>query len=130
MLGLWQKHIERILGGWVDELAVTVHRGRDVTGLAQDDTGVDVQLSDGESIRAAYLVGCDGGRSVVRKAAGIEFPGWDPTTSALLAQVEVTEEPELGIRQDELGTNSFGRRSTRSATARSCSRIKGRSGSW
>ena len=43
------------------------------------------------------------------ESAGIEFPGWDPTTSALLAQVEVTEEPELGIRQDELGTHSFGR---------------------
>jgi flavin-dependent dehydrogenase len=80
-----------------------------VTGLTQDDTGVDVHLSDGESMRAAYLVGCDGGRSVVRKAAGIEFPGWDPTTSALLAEVEVVEVPEFGIRQDELGTHSFGR---------------------
>ena len=108
-LGLWQKHIERILAGWVDELAVTIYRARDVTGLAQDDDGVDVHLSDGESMRAAYLVGCDGGRSVVRKAAGIDFPGWDPTTSALLAEVEVAEEPELGIRQDELGTHSFGR---------------------
>jgi 2-polyprenyl-6-methoxyphenol hydroxylase-like FAD-dependent oxidoreductase len=108
-LGLWQKHIERILAGWVDELAVTIYRARDVTGLTQDDNGVDIQLSDGESMRAAYLVGCDGGRSVVRKAAGIEFPGWDPTMSALLAEVEVAEEPELGIRQDELGTHSFGR---------------------
>ncbi len=108
-LGLWQKHIERILAGWVDELAVTIYRGRDVTGLTQDDNGVDVHLYDGESMQAAYLVGCDGGRSVVRKAAGIEFPGWDPTTSALLAQVEVAEEPVLGIRQDELGTHSFGR---------------------
>jgi 2-polyprenyl-6-methoxyphenol hydroxylase-like FAD-dependent oxidoreductase len=88
---------------------VRIYRGRDVTGFAQDDTGVDVQISDGESLRAGYLVGCDGGRSLVRKAAGIEFPGWDPTTSALLAQVEVAEEPELGIRQDELGTHSFGR---------------------
>jgi len=108
-LGLWQKHIERILAGWVGELAVTIYRARDVTGLRQDDSGVDVHLSDGEPMRAAYLVGCDGGRSVVRKAAGIEFPGWDPTTSALLAEVEVAEEPELGIRQDELGTHSFGR---------------------
>jgi 3-(3-hydroxy-phenyl)propionate hydroxylase len=108
-LGLWQNHFERILAGWVDELAVQVYRARDVTGFAQDDSGVDVQLSDGSSLRAGYLVGCDGGRSVVRKAAGIEFPGWDPTISHLLAQVEVTEEPELGIRQDELGTHSFGR---------------------
>ena len=108
-LGLWQNHIERILAGWVGELAVTFYRGREVTGFAQDDTGVDVQVSDGHSLRAGYLVGCDGGRSLVRKAAGIEFPGWDPTISHLLAEVEVTEEPELGIRQDELGTHSFGR---------------------
>ena len=108
-LGLWQKHIERILAGWVGELPVTVYRGREVTGFAQDDTGVDVALSDGESLRAGYLVGCDGGRSVVRKAAGIDFPGWDPTTSSLLAEAEVSEEPELGIRQDDLGTHSFGR---------------------
>jgi 2-polyprenyl-6-methoxyphenol hydroxylase-like FAD-dependent oxidoreductase len=109
-LGLWQNHIERILAGWVGELAVTFYRGREVTGFAQDDTGVDVEVSDGRSLRAEYLVGCDGGRSVVRKAAGIEFPGWDPTISHLLAEVEVAEEPELGIRQDELGTHSFGRK--------------------
>jgi flavin-dependent dehydrogenase len=80
-----------------------------VTGFAQDDTGVDVQLADDESLRAEYLAGCDGGRSLVRKAAGIEFPGWEPTTSALIAEVEVAEEPELGIRQDDLGIHSFGR---------------------
>src|SRR5260221_5164444 len=78
-LALWQKHIERILAGWVDELGVPIYRGREVTGVAQDDTGVDVRLSGGQSLRAEYLVGCDGGRSVVRKAAGIEFPGLDPT---------------------------------------------------
>jgi 2-polyprenyl-6-methoxyphenol hydroxylase-like FAD-dependent oxidoreductase len=108
-LGLWQKHIERILADWVGELAVTIYRGTEVTGFAQDETGVDVALSDDRSLRAEYLVGCDGGRSVVRKAAGIEFPGWDPTTSALIAEVEMREEPELGIRQDELGTHAFGR---------------------
>src|SRR6185312_13233307 len=57
-LGLWQNHIERILAGWVGELAVTIHRGREVTGFAQDETGVDVALSDGQSLRAAYLAGC------------------------------------------------------------------------
>ena len=108
-LGLWQNHIERILAGWVGELAVTIYRGREVTGFAQDDTGVDVELSDGQSLRAEYLVGCDGGRSLVRKAAGIEFPGWDPTTSALIAEVEMAEEPELGIRHDALGTHGLGR---------------------
>ncbi len=84
-LGLWQNHIERILAGWVDELDVPIYREREVTGFAQDDTGVDVELSDGQPLRAQYLVGCDGGRSVIRKAAGIEFPGWDPTTSAMIA---------------------------------------------
>jgi 2-polyprenyl-6-methoxyphenol hydroxylase-like FAD-dependent oxidoreductase len=108
-LGLWQKHIERILAGWVAELGVTIYRGREVTGFAQDDTGVDVEASGGRSLRAEYLVGCDGGRSVVRKAAGIEFPGWDPTTSSLIAEVEMAEEPDLGIRRDERGVNALGR---------------------
>lgn len=108
-LGLWQNHIERILAGWVAELAVPIYRGREVTGFAQDDTGVDVELSDGQSLRAGYLVACDGGRSLVRKAAGIEFPGWDPTTSSLIAEVEMAEEPELGIRRDALGVHSLGK---------------------
>jgi 2-polyprenyl-6-methoxyphenol hydroxylase-like FAD-dependent oxidoreductase len=108
-LGLWQNHIERILAGWVGELAVPIYRGREVTGFAQDDTGVDVELSEGQSLRAEYLVGCDGGRSLVRKEAGIEFPGWDPTTSALIAEAEMAEEPELGIRRDARGIHSFGR---------------------
>jgi 2-polyprenyl-6-methoxyphenol hydroxylase-like FAD-dependent oxidoreductase len=108
-LGLWQNHIERILAGWVDELEVPIYREREVTGFAQDDTGVDVELSDGTSMQAEYLVGCDGGRSLVRRAAGIEFPGWDATTSSLIAEVELAEEPEWGIHRDALGIHSFGR---------------------
>ena len=108
-LGLWQNHIERILAGWVGELAVTFYRGREVTGFVQDDTGVDVALSDGKSLRAQYLVGCDGGRSLVRKAAGIEFPGWDPSMSALRAEVEMTEEPETGIRHTPSGMHAIGK---------------------
>src|SRR5438093_3804307 len=108
-LGLWQNHIERILAGWVDELEVPIYYGIEVTGFAQDDTGVDVELSDGKSLRAEYLVGCDGGRSLVRRTTGIEFPGWDPTTSSLIAEVELAEEPELGIRRDALGIHSLGR---------------------
>ena len=106
-LALWQRHIERILAGWVGELAVPILRGREVTGFEGDDAGVDVQLSDGTSLRAAYLVGCDGGRSVVRKAAGIAFPGSDPTTSNLIAEVEVTGEPEWGIRRDARGIHAL-----------------------
>jgi 2-polyprenyl-6-methoxyphenol hydroxylase-like FAD-dependent oxidoreductase len=108
-LALWQNHIERILAGWVHELAVPIYRGREVTGFAQDDTGVDIHVSDGQRLRAQYLVGCDGGRSLVRKAAGIEFPGWDATTSALIAEVEMTEKPELGMRRDARGTHGLGR---------------------
>ncbi len=108
VLALWQNHIERILAGWLDELPVTIYRGREVTGFAQDDTGVDVELSDGESLRAVYLVGCDGGRSVIRKAAGIEFPGWDPSTSSLIAEVEMDGEPELGIQRDDKGIHAIG----------------------
>jgi 2-polyprenyl-6-methoxyphenol hydroxylase-like FAD-dependent oxidoreductase len=108
-LGLWQNHIERILAGWVGELPVTIYRAREVNGFAQDETGVDVELSNGESLRARYLVGCDGGRSLIRKAAGIDFPGWNPTTSSLLAEVEMTVQPELGIHRTALGVHVFGK---------------------
>ncbi len=108
-LALWQNHIERILAEWVGELAVTIHRGREVTGFAQDDTGVNVALSDGRSLRAEYLVGCDGGRSLIRKTAGIEFPGWDPTTSWLIAEVEMAEEPKWGGHSDAAGSHGISR---------------------
>jgi 2-polyprenyl-6-methoxyphenol hydroxylase-like FAD-dependent oxidoreductase len=108
-LGIWQSKIERIMADWIAELPVRIYYGSEVTGFAQDDTGVDVELADGQSLRARYLVGCDGGRSVIRKAAGIEFPGWDPTRSSLIAEVEVSEEPELGVRRDERGTHGIGR---------------------
>jgi 2-polyprenyl-6-methoxyphenol hydroxylase-like FAD-dependent oxidoreductase len=108
-LALWQNHIERILAGWVGELAVPIYREREVTGFAQDETGVDVDVSDGQALRAEYLVGCDGGRSLIRKAAGIEFHGWDPTTSNLIAEVEMAEEPEWGLRRDARGIHSLSR---------------------
>jgi len=108
-LALWQNRFEEILAGWVDELKVPIYRGREVTGFAQDETGVDVELSDGQSLRGEYLVGCDGGRSLIRKAAGIEFPGWDPSISSLVAEVEMDGEPELGIRRDDKGTQGLGR---------------------
>jgi 3-(3-hydroxy-phenyl)propionate hydroxylase len=90
-LALWQRDFERILASWVGELAVTIHRGTEVTGFLDDRTGVDVQLSDGRSLRAEYLVGCDGGRSTIRAAAGIEFAGWDATTSWLIAEAEMED---------------------------------------
>jgi 3-(3-hydroxy-phenyl)propionate hydroxylase len=97
-LALPQIETERLLAAWAHELGVPVAREREVTGFTEDDTGVDVALSDGTSIRAEYLVGCDGGRSVIRKAAGIEFAGWDPSTSWLMAEVEMAGKPEFGLR--------------------------------
>jgi 3-(3-hydroxy-phenyl)propionate hydroxylase len=108
-LALWQSHFERILAAWVSELGVPIAREREVTGFAQDEGGVDVELSDGQSLRADYLVGCDGGRSVIRKVAGIEFPGWDPSVSSLVAEAEMSEEPQRGIRYDDKGTQAVGR---------------------
>ncbi len=116
-LALWQNHTERILAGWVEELPVRIYRGREVTAFAQDDAGVDVELSDGQSLRADYLVGCDGGRSVVRKTSGIEFPGWDATTSWLIAEVETTAEPKWGFHEDAVGIHAIGK-SEKSGLAR------------
>ena len=108
-LGLWQKHIERILAGWVTELGVPIRYATELADFRQDDAGVDVELAGGGRVRAQYLVGCDGGRSLVRKLAGIEFPGWDATTSSLLAEVEMTEEPPLGVRRTPSGTHALGK---------------------
>jgi 2-polyprenyl-6-methoxyphenol hydroxylase-like FAD-dependent oxidoreductase len=108
-LGIWQNQIERIMAAWIAELGVRIYYGSEVTGFSQDDSGVDIELADGESLRAQYLVGCDGGRSVIRKAAGIDFPGWDATRSNLIAEVEMTEEPVLGTRHDAIGVHGIGR---------------------
>jgi len=108
-LALRQKHIERILAGWVTELAVPIHYGREITGFVQHDGGVDVALGDGHSLHAQYLVGCDGGRSLIRKTAGIDFPGWDATTSNLLAEVEMTQTPPYGVHRSPAGIHAFGR---------------------
>ncbi|MGH3725106.1 MAG: FAD-dependent monooxygenase [Mycobacterium sp.] len=99
-LALLQYRIERTLSEWVGERDVPIYRGREVTGFTPSEDVVDIDLSDGSALRAQYLVGCDGGRSLVRKVAGIEFPGWDPSTSCLVADVEVTKEPEWGIHRE------------------------------
>ena len=108
-LGIWQNQIERLLAAWIAELLVPVYYASEVTGFTQDDGGVDVELSDGDPLRARYLVGCDGGRSVIRKAAGIDFLGWDPTRSNLIAEVELTEEPPPGVRHDAAGVHGLHR---------------------
>ncbi|MEO7096510.1 MAG: FAD-dependent monooxygenase [Polyangiales bacterium] len=108
-LALWQKHIERIMAAWVAELGVPIHRGSEVTGFAQDDAGVAIERDSGHSLRASYLVGCDGGRSLIRKKAGIDFPGWDPSVSFLHAEVEMADEPEWGVRRDAKRVYALGK---------------------
>jgi 2-polyprenyl-6-methoxyphenol hydroxylase-like FAD-dependent oxidoreductase len=108
-LALWQSRFEPILADWVGELGIPILRRREVVGLAQDDIGVDVQVSGGTSLRAKYLVGCDGGRSLVRKAAGIDFPGLDPSTSWMIAEVEMDEQPEVGMRREGGGIGPVNR---------------------
>lgn len=108
-LALFQNHIERILAEWVNELRIPIYRGREVSGCSQDGAGVDVELADGQMLRAEYLVGCDGGRSVIRKAAGIEFRGWDATTSWLIAETNWSEEPAWGMRNDAIGIHGIGK---------------------
>jgi len=109
-LALWQSRFEPILAEWVvGELGVPILRGREVVGFAQDDTGVDVELSGDTSLRAEYLVGCDGGRSLIRNAAGIDFPGLDPSTSWMIAEVEMNEQPELGMRPEGGGIGPVNR---------------------
>jgi 2-polyprenyl-6-methoxyphenol hydroxylase-like FAD-dependent oxidoreductase len=106
-LALWQEGIERTLATWVDEFSVPIYRGLEVTDFTQDDAGVDIALSDRRSLRAKYLVGCDGGRSLIRKKAGIAFPGWDPSISYLIAEVSMRDEPAWGMRPDERGVNGI-----------------------
>ncbi len=108
-LGLWQVHVERVLAERAREFGVPVYRGCEVAGFTQDRDGVGVRLSDGARVRAQYLVGCDGGRSATRKMAGIEFPGWDATTSFLIAEVDFAEEPAWGFRLDATGHSAIGK---------------------
>ncbi len=108
-LALWQPRLERLLADRVAELAVPIYRGREVTGFAQAEHSVTVTLSDGSALHAEYLVGCDGGRSSIRKQAGIEFPGWPASTSYLIAEVDMSEEPAWGIRRDEKGVYALGK---------------------
>jgi 3-(3-hydroxy-phenyl)propionate hydroxylase len=109
-LALMQRHTERIMAAWIDELGVKVLRGAQVTGFTQDDEGVNLDI-DGSSpgrMRVEYLVGCDGGRSVIRKAAGNEFPGSPATMSRLIAEVKMSEQPQYGFKQDSVGAHAMG----------------------
>ncbi|MFF1418924.1 rifampin monooxygenase [Streptomyces sp. NPDC058280] len=84
---------ERLLNERALELGAEIRRGCEVVGLSQDEDGVTVELADGTHLRSRYLVGCDGGRSVVRKLLGVGFPGEPATVETLLGEMEVTEDP-------------------------------------
>ncbi len=110
VLALWQSEFEKIMADWVAELGVTTRRSCEVVGFSEDPGGVDVRLSDGTTRRTHYLVGCDGGRSVVRKAAGIDFGGLPASTSWLIAEVEMDGNPAMGFTHTSEGTHAIGRR--------------------
>ena len=107
ILGIPQPTTERLLAERAVELGAEIRRGCEVIGLHQDEDGVDVELRDGARLRAGFLVGCDGGRSTVRKLLGVGFPGEAATREALLGEMEVTAPPEVltkamvEVRQNE-----------------------------
>jgi 2-polyprenyl-6-methoxyphenol hydroxylase-like FAD-dependent oxidoreductase len=94
VLGIPQPTTERLLTEHATELGVEIRRGCDVVGLSQDDHGVTVDLADGTHVRSRYLVGCDGGRSTVRKLLGVGFPGEPAGREWLSGEVELTAPPE------------------------------------
>ncbi|MEU8677642.1 rifampin monooxygenase [Streptomyces sp. NPDC048560] len=84
---------ERLLNERALELGTEIRRGCEVVGLSQDDEGVSVELADGTQLRSRYLVGCDGGRSLVRKQIGVDFPGEPATVETLLGEMALDEDP-------------------------------------
>lgn len=108
-LALSQNHIEQILAAWVAELGVPVMRGKEVVDFTQDDAGVRVHLEGAPPLHCQYLVGCDGGRSLVRKKAGIDFAGWDASVSYLIAEVDMADEPAWGMRTGANGVYGLGK---------------------
>ncbi len=109
VLGIPQTTTERLLLEYAQELGVEIRRGCELVGLSQDGDGVTVELADGTQLRSRYLVGCDGGRSTVRKLLGVGFPGQPARIEWLLAEVELAAAPETvaavvaEVRKTQLG---------------------------
>ncbi|TMR93660.1 rifampin monooxygenase [Nonomuraea basaltis] len=93
ILGIPQTITERLLAEHAAEVGVEIRRGCELVGLSQDEDGVTVELAGGTQLRSRYLVGCDGGRSTVRKLLGVGFPGEPAKVETLLGEMEVTEDP-------------------------------------
>ncbi|MDW5595273.1 rifampin monooxygenase [Conexibacter stalactiti] len=108
LLGIPQPVIVRLLEEHAIQLGAQVRRGRAVADLAQDDEGVTVELTDGERLRSRYLVGCDGGRSTVRRLLGVGFPGEPARTETLMGEMGVgAPQVEISAKMAEFhGTNT------------------------
>ncbi|MBE3001988.1 rifampin monooxygenase [Nocardiopsis sp. HNM0947] len=94
VLAIPQTRTERLLAEHAAELGAEIRRGRALVGMEQDGTGVDLELADGTRLRSRYLVGCDGGRSTVRKLLGVDFPGEPSRSETLLGEMEVDASQE------------------------------------
>lgn len=94
VLAIPQRGTERLLTEHAIELGAEIRRGAELVALSQDEQGVTAELADGARVRSRYLVGCDGGRSTVRKLLGVGFPGEPARNETLLGEVEVTTSPE------------------------------------
>lgn len=94
VLGIRQPVTDRLLAEHATELGAEIRRGTELVGLSQDQRGVTAELSDGTALSARFLVGCDGGRSTVRKLLGVGFPGEPSRVETLLGEVKFTAEPE------------------------------------
>jgi len=94
VLGIPQEVTERLLTEHATRLGTEIRRNRELVGLSQDEEGVTVELADGTQLRSRYLVGCDGGRSTVRKLLGVGFPGEPSRNDTLLVEVELADPPE------------------------------------
>jgi 2-polyprenyl-6-methoxyphenol hydroxylase-like FAD-dependent oxidoreductase len=116
VLGIPQPLTDRLLGEHAIELGTEIRRGCELVGLSQDDDGVTAGLTNGMRLRARYLVGCDGGRSTVRKLLGVAFPGEPNRHDTLLGEMEVAEDParvaavvaDVRKTQPRFGVGPFG----------------------
>lgn len=116
VLGIPQPLTDRLLAEHAAELGADIRRGAELTGFTQDADGVTVELADGARLRTRYLIGCDGGRSAVRKLAGIGFPGEPARTETLLGEMELTASPEevaavtaeVRVKQKRFGVGPIG----------------------
>jgi rifampicin monooxygenase len=116
VLGIPQPIIDRLLAEHATELGAEIRRGCELAGLSQDDHGVTAELADGTQLRSRYLVGCDGGRSTVRKLLGVGFPGEPSRIETLIGEMEVAAPPEtvaavvaeVRKTQKRFGLGSFG----------------------